>query len=140
MGKTAITGYADDDLRQIKTEIDEALEKERVAKQAASEKRKREVQAIWNRAQKLGMPVNDAKRAFKLLRMQERLDEAADSLPDDSAETVADMVKALGEFGDTPLGRAAVQAVDDRLDKARVHQEAEQREGAEVLDSIAAVL
>lgn len=137
MSKTA--GYADDDLRQIKDEIDEALDKELAAKKAAGEKRKKDVQAIWNRATKLGIPVNDAKRALKLLRLQEELDEAADNLPDESAETVADMVKALGVFGDTPLGKAAVEAVDKRTDRAREQQEREQKEGAEVLDGLAAV-
>jgi len=131
------TGYADDDLRQIKEEIDAAYETERTAKSKAAERRKKDVQAAWNRAAKLGIPVADAKRALKLLKLQAQLDEAADGVPDESAETVADMVKALGEFGDTPLGEAAIEAVDKRLEKAREQQEAEQVEGAAILDSVA---
>lgn len=133
--KTA--GYSDEDLRAIKQEIDEALDVEKAAKTKAAEKRKKDVQSAWNRAAKLGIPVADAKRALKLLRLQEELDEAAASLPDESAELVADMVKALGEFGETPLGGAAIAAVDKRTELAAANQAQEQREGAAVLDSLA---
>jgi hypothetical protein len=132
--KSKTAGYEDEDLKSIKSEIDEALRLERVAKTKAAEKRKKDVQAAWNRAAKLGIPVADAKRALKLLRLQEQLDEAAGSLPDESAEVVADMVKALGEFGDTPLGGAAIAAVDKRVTAAPAVHEAEQADGDRILE------
>lgn len=134
--------YADEDLRKIVAEI-EGFEDEKVSVRAAAAGKCSQItKRITNAkktAKKLGIPKASLNGLLKARKLERQLKEVAGDVPDDEAEVFEDMVKVLGEFGGTPLGEAAISAAEERAAAAKANQEAEQAEGAAVLNEIATV-
>lgn len=133
-------GYDDDDLRQINERIDAALETERDEKKVSSDKRKRAVKMAEAEAKSLGIDVAALRKARRLTALQKAIEDETASVKDNAIELVGDMVSVISEWGDTPLGAFVEDAIEKRLDAAAENAEAEQAEGAAVLDELTAPL
>ena len=135
-------GYDDADLKQVVAEI-EGYEDEKVeARAEAAGKCSALAKKITNAkkvAKGLGIPKKSLNQLLKSRKLERQLRDVAADAPDDEAEVFEDMVKVLGEFGDTPLGQATVSAAEERSAEARERRDQEQREGEEALNELAAV-
>lgn len=142
-------GYEDDDFKQVLAELDEMDEEaEKVmasARGKVSAIRKRQKNRIKIADKELQIPPALLRAVRKQRRLERQLQDLADDIPEDLIELYAD---AAGQFsflapedGDeaevvTPARRAANKAVK----AAAENHEAEQAEGAEVLDGLAAAV
>lgn len=135
--KPKTNGADDDDLKQIAARYDEAFETERKAKQDATDKRKRAVKILEAEAKQIGVDVSGLRKARQIIAQHEKLKAMTDGIKDDSVELVADMVSVISGWGETPLGAFMEDILENRNDAAAAQAEAEQAEGAAVLDELA---
>lgn len=137
-------GYEDDDLRQMIAEIeemdDEAEELMASARGKVQNVRKRQKNRK-KEAKALGIPSKLLATLLKQRKLERQLQALADDMPDDEIELYAD---ASGQFSFlapepdepetvTPAQRAARKAAK----AAAENEQAEQEEGARVLDDLA---
>lgn len=143
-------GFEADDFRQVLAELeemdDEAKEISASAAGKVSAIRKRQQNKLKIAKAELNIPSSLMRRVLKQRKIERQLQALADDVPEDEIELYAD---ASGQFsflapdadeGEapevvTPAQRAARRAAKAAADNA----EAEQQEGAEVLDGLAAV-
>jgi hypothetical protein len=126
-------GASDEDLKKINERLDAAATERDEAIQLAKDKHKRAVKIIEAEAKQVGVLVGPLKQARKVLALQEKLQAEADKIKGDEVELVEDMLKVLGGFADTPLGSAAIAAVDARKDELAKINEQEQAAGEAAL-------
>lgn len=134
--------WEDDDFRQIVDEIEEMEDERADVKAEAASKSLNISNRIKNRktqAKALGIPLTVLGAVLKQRKLERQLSEIAKSIPDDDIELYED---ASGQFGWLPpvdgLSPAQVAAKQVREDSDRRH-EAEQDEGARVLEELAGV-
>lgn len=137
-------GYEDSDFRDILVEIegyqDEQAEERASAAGKCSALAKR-IKNAKDTAKKLGIPLAVLNASLKARKLERQLQDIAAGIPDDLAEVWVD---ASGQFsmfapedGAAPEESAATVAARQRAEEARAHHEAEQAEGAAVLDELA---
>lgn len=120
--KPTANAYDDDDFDAIVGELDAQEAKLDAAKEA----KKAEDKKIKARAKELGIPLRALNPAIRTSKAFRNLQKIADGVQDDHKETHLDMVKRmLGALADTPLGKAAVDAVRDGVDRSFAGEQAE---------------
>jgi len=130
-------GYDDDDLRQIYERRVAAKQKRDAAISEARAACKRELKVIEAEGKAVGVLPDALKRTEAILHAQAVLQAEAAKTKPDEIELVEDMVKVLGGFADTPLGSAALAAVDAEKVAQAKFEAAEQADGEAVLDELA---
>ena len=85
---------------RIKKRADEASKKSQPDRESISAARKDMVAS--------GYPSTELATIERRYKLQRKLDGIDEKLDDEQKETFAQMVDALGELGDTPLGKAAI--------------------------------
>lgn len=138
-------GYEDSDFRDIINEIEGFKAEQAEIRASAAGKCSALAKRIKNSkatAKALGIPLAIVNASLKARDLERQLQDVADSIPDDLAEVWVD---ASGQFSmfapadgeDASENSAATAAAKRRADAARAHHEAEQAEGAAVLDDLA---
>lgn len=107
--------YDQDDFDQIVKELREQV----TLLDAAKAAKKKADKLIKARAKQLGIPVSPLNSALAAEAGFLRLVRNGEGVKDEHQETYAAMTKRLlGDLADTPLGQAAMKAVDGQVDKA----------------------
>lgn len=132
-------GYEDSDFQQILDEI-EGLEAEKVSIRADAAGKCSQITKRIENAKKtgknLGIPTQTLTTVLKTRRLERQIKDLADGVPDDEVELYLD---AIGQFSflKPEKGQTASQAAASAAStKAAAHQQAEQEEGAKVLDGL----
>jgi len=136
-------GYEDDDMRQLLEEIEELEEgKVSIRMTAAADcgSISKKIKVAKGRAKGLGIPLVILNKLLKTRRLERQIAGVADDVPDDLTEL---WVEASGQFSflapdedEEPAETVAEVAAKRRAKKAKADQEAEQAEGAKVLDEL----
>jgi hypothetical protein len=142
-------GYEDDDFRKILIEIEEfedqkvSIRAEAAGKCGGIAKKIKNAKAT---AKALGIPLSVLGASIKARKLERQLQKLADDIPEDLIEVWEDAAgqfsmfrPADGENNDEPDAPIAKKAARKAKTKAQANAEAEQAEGAEVLDGLAAV-
>lgn len=84
--------------------------------------RRDEIKAYKKQAKKAGIPLKELNALIDQRKLERKIAELRDDMEEDQVETLDMMIEALGEFGDSPLGAAAIdrkkkqQETDSALD------------------------
>ena len=142
-------GYEDSDFRTILAEI-EGFEDEKVSIRAEAAGKcgglAKKIKNAKSTAKALGIPLSVLGASLKARKLERQLQALADDIPEDLIEVWEDaagqfsMFKlADGEQDDEPDAPVAKKAARKAKTKAQANADAEQVEGAAVLDGLAAV-
>lgn len=137
-------GFEDSDFRDILNEIEGYVDQQvSIRAKAAGEcgglaKKIKNAKAT---AKALGIPLSVLGASLKTRKLERQMKKIADEIPEDLVEVWLD---AAGQFsffapavGDAEEAAPASAAASQRVDEAKAHHEAEQAEGAAVLDELA---
>lgn len=137
--------YEDSDLQQQLDAIEE-LEAEKASIMAEAAGRcsgiAKRIQNEIKTAKALGIPTKSFNAMRKVRKLERKIEEATADVPEDEIELFEDMSGQFSIFAPEPgqkKATPAVAAAKRAKTKAQANQEAEQAEGAEVLDGLAAV-
>jgi hypothetical protein len=131
-------GYDDDDLRQILEEI-EGFEDEKLSVRAEAAGKCSQISKRIANAKKtatnLGIPKASLNALLKMRKLERQMQDVAGGVPEDEVEVFEDMT---GQFSflapDTPDETAAQVAARKRSAAVEANEDAEQEEGAAVLE------
>jgi hypothetical protein len=130
--------WSDEDLEQLVQRRDEAMQEERDAKEAASDKRKRAIKIIEAEAKNVGVPLKSFRKLVKVRDLEAKLKAEVETLPEDEIEVFADMQGQLSFLKPVKIGETAAQvAARLRTDEIARITEQEQAEGEAALAELA---
>ena len=130
-------GYSDEDLDQIVQRIEEAKDIEADEKSAASDKRKRAIKIIEAEAKNVGVLIPSLRKLIKVRTLQRKIKAEVDGVPKDEIEVFSDMQGQLTFLRPVNDGETDAQvAARERIAQIARISEAEQEEGAAVLDEL----
>jgi uncharacterized protein (UPF0335 family) len=87
----------------------EDLEAEKADYQKAANTIRQDIKLVYDDAQRDGVPVKELKAVVEVRRLERKADACRDGLGTSERETFDQIGAALGDFGDTPLGQAALE-------------------------------
>lgn len=145
MSEQRRNSYYDDDLRQVIEEIEEYEDQATTIRAEAAGKCSGIAKKIANakkNAKALNIPLAILSATLKTRKLERELQKVADGVPDELTEMWEDASGQFSLFAPEPgeeqtKAPAAAKAASKRKAAAKANQEAEQKEGAAVLSTLA---
>ena len=100
-----LRGYLDR-VRNVQKEIDKIMDRAKLDAGAYRD----DLKELKREANEAGFARREFNAICRKARLEDRIEHIADGFDEDAKQRYDDMVASLGEYADTPLGRAALQA------------------------------
>jgi hypothetical protein len=99
----------------LQFEIDRITKAAAKATKAKCGPHREDLKELVREAAEAGFPRQEFNGLRKKARLEDQIEHIADDFGDDGKARYQEMLESLGEFGETPLGRAAIDEAEARL-------------------------